>query len=257
VLAKLPSGTYFVCVNGPNGFNAFPDSGGWYRETWYGNVDSAEGAMPILLKEGDAKNDIRITVKREMRYRVLFWPSGPEGDITPTRYDVNIEGWSLGYSGEASGPYVIRGIPPGHYRLVSMAWWESQYLGEGDMTFDVVDSDVSLHLRLGGLGEIQGIVKSESGRVPSGLMLGVESREGAAQGKDVDAAGRFMFGRVLPGEYEFKLLKMPVGLVVRRVQCGSVKVTRNSPLRVGDRQKITDCKVLVGEEPAENTTKHR
>jgi hypothetical protein len=32
------------------------------------------------------------------------------------------------------------------------------------------------------------------------MMIGIESQEGAAQGRDLDAAGHFMFGRVLPAD---------------------------------------------------------
>lgn len=118
------------------------------------------------------------------------------------------------------------------------------------MRFDVTDEDVTLHLRVGGLGEIQGVEKADdaAGSVPAGVMIGIESQEGAAQGSDVNAAGRFLFGRVLPGGYEFKLLKKPAGLVLRSVRCGGADVTPDSPLRVGDRQKVTDCEVLIGRE---------
>lgn len=251
VLTKLPSGTYFVCVNGPNGFNAFPDAVGWYRETWYGNVRSAEEAIPVALKEGDERDDLRITVERERRYRVIVWPFGPEGNPKPERYDMHVEGRRHTYTQEANGPYVIPGIPPGHYRLISVAWSKEQYLGEGDVKFDVTDADVTLHLRVGGLGEIQGVVKSDEtpGKVPTGLMIGIESQEGAAQGSDVDTAGHFMFGRVLPGGYRFKLLEKPRGVVLRNVQCGGAQVTPDSPFRVGDTQKITDCEMWVGRDP--------
>jgi hypothetical protein len=251
VLTKLPSGTYFVCVNGPNGFNVFPGATGWYRETWYGNVRSAKEAIPVALKEGEERNDVRITVERERRYRVIAWPFGPEGSPKPERYDVTIEGRSHTYTQEANGSYVIPGIPAGHYRLIGIAWSTAQYLGEGDMRFDVTDADVTLHLPVGGVGEIQGVVKSDEtpSKVPTGLMIGIESQEGAAQGSDVDAAGHFMFGRVLPGVYRFKLLKKPAGVMLRSVRCGGAQVTPDSPFRVGDRQKITDCEMLVGRDP--------
>jgi len=79
----------------------------------------------------------------------------------------------------------------------------SEYQGEGDVTFNVTNADVTLHLLLGGLGEIKGLVKSDDpqAKVPSGVMIGIESHE-AAQGSDVDAAGHFTFGRVLPGGYD-------------------------------------------------------
>lgn len=204
--------------------------------------------MPVVLAEAEERNDIRITVQREQRYRVIIWPSGPEDQPKPERYAVSIEGRSHSSKGHAGGPYVIPGIPPGHYKLVGIAWAETEYLGEGDMNFDVTDEDVTLHLRVGGLGEIQGDVKQDdtAGSVPAGVMVGIESQEGAAQGSDVDAAGHFRFGRVLPVGYEFKFLKKPAGLVLRSVRCDGAEVTPDSPLRVGDRQKVTDCEVLIG-----------
>jgi hypothetical protein len=248
VLTKLESGTYFVCVNGPNGLNSFPDAGGWYRETWYGNVGSAKDAKVLMLKEGEEQNDIRIAVEREQRYRVNVWPSGPEDQANPDRYSVHIEGRSHSSRREPDGSYVIPGIPPGRYRLVSVAWLGSEYQGEGDITFDVTNADVTLHLVVGGLGEIQGAVKSDDpqAKIPSGVMIGIESHEGAAQGSDVDAAGHFTFGRVLPGSYEFKLLKNPAGVVLRSITCRGAVVTPDTPLRIGDREKVKDCEVFLG-----------
>ena len=108
---------------------------------------------------------------------------------------------------------MIPGIPPGRYKLVSLAWLGAEYQGQGDTTFDVISADVTLHLRVGGLAEIQGVVKSGDTQAKVPLMIGIESDEGAAQGSDVDAAGHFTFGRVLPGAYVFKLLK------IRRALC--------------------------------------
>ncbi len=93
-------------------------------------------------------------------------------------------------------------------------------------------------------------------RVPTGVMIGIESQEGAAQGIDVDTRGRFMFGRVLPGGYEFKLLKKPAGIVLRGVRCGGVEVTPDTPLRVGARQKITGCELVVGREDSKTSTEY-
>ena len=116
------------------------------------------------------------------------------------------------------------------------------------MRFDLADEDVTLHLRVGGLGEIQGVVKQDDapGSVPAGVMIGIESQEGAAQGSDVDAVGRFMFGRVLPCRYEFKLLKNPTGVVLRSITCRGAVVTPDTPLRIGDREKVRDCEAFLG-----------
>ena len=248
VFNKLESGTYFVCVNGPNGLNAFPNAGVWYRETWYGNVSSAEDAKALTLKEGEKQGDIRITVEPEQRYRVVVWPSGPEGQPNPDRYSLKLVGRSHPYSQEPDGSYVIPGIPPGHYRLVSVAWLGSEYQGEGDTTFEVTNGDVTLHLHVGGLGEIRGVVKSDDTQasIRAGVMVGIESHEGAAQGSDVDAAGHFTFGRVLPGSYEFKLLKNPPGVVLRSITCRGAVVTPDTPLLIGDREKVKDCEAILG-----------
>lgn len=248
VFTKLESGTYFVCVNGPNGLNAFPDAGGWYRETWYGNDGSAKDAKALILNEGEEQNDIHIKVEREQRYSVTVWPSGPESQPNPDRYSVRIEGRSHTSRREPDGSYLIPGIPPGRYTLVSVAWLASEYQGEGDTTFDVTSGDVTLHVHVGGLGEIQGIVKSDGTqpKIPAGVMVGIESHEGAAQGSDVDAAGHFAFGRVLPGSYEFKLLKNPAGVVLRSVTCRGTGVSPDTPLRIGDRDKVKDCEAVLG-----------
>jgi hypothetical protein len=66
----------------------------WYRETWYGNVGTAEDAKALMLKGGEEQNDIHITVEQEQRYRVIVWPSGPEDQPNPDRYSVSIEGRS-------------------------------------------------------------------------------------------------------------------------------------------------------------------
>jgi hypothetical protein len=248
VLTKLESGTYFVCVNGPNGYSDRSKAGPSYREAWYGNTHSAEEAIPLALTEGEEQNDIRIAVELEPRYRVIVWPSGPAGPRNPDRYQLSIEGRSHSYRHQPDGSYEIPSIPAGHYKLVSVAWAGTEYLGEGDISFDVTDADVTLHLPVGGLGEIQGVVKSDNapGKLPAGVMIGIQSHEGAAQGSDVDSAGHFTFGRVLPGGYEFKLLKNPVGILLRSVRCSGAEVTPDTPLRVSDSQKVKDCEALMG-----------
>jgi hypothetical protein len=107
---------------------------------------------------------------------------------------------------------------------------------------------VTVHLHLGGLGEIQGIVRPDDSqsKIPAGVMVGIKSHEGAAQGKDVETAGHFAFSRVLPGSYEFELLKNPAGIVLRSVTCRGAVVNSETPLRIGDREKVKDCEAVLG-----------
>ena len=123
---------------------------------------------------------------------------------------------------------------------------------ERNTTFDVTNRpDVVLRLTLGGLAEIQGVAKTDKTRtgIPEGVILWIQSQESGAQGDSrMDAAGKFAFGRVLPGEYRFSVLKNPEGIVLRSVRCGDAAVTPQVPLRVGDRQKIAGCEVILGYE---------
>jgi len=247
VLKKLSPGSYLVCVNGPHGYNAAADAGGWYRETWYRNASSENGADQIPLQEGEERRDIRIKVERERRYRVVVWPFGPEGEPQHDSYDIHLLGRSHLSSRQADGSYVIPDVPPGQYKLASTAWSGSRYIGAGDTAFDISHNDVTVHVRVGGLGSVSGIVKwlgTASGSLTD-VMIGIGSQEGAAQGRNLSADGHFTFASVLPGRYEFRLLKNPTDAILRTVRCGGTPVTEDSPLQIGDRQKIADCELLL------------
>lgn len=187
----------------------------------------------------------------EQDFRVIVWPEGPDDTAKPNRYSLKIQGQRLGYARLADGSYLISNVPPGHYTLESIAWSGSEYLGAGAATFDVTSVDVVVHLAVGGLGEIHGVATTDKTRtgIPEGVILWIEARDsGGGQGSHIDAAGNFAYGRVLPGGYEFSVLKNPEGIVLRSVQCGGGVVTPRAPLRVGDRQKIAGCAVVLGYE---------
>jgi hypothetical protein len=247
VLKGLPAATYLVCANGPAGYGASSKPGGWYRETWFGGTPSSDGAIPIALKEHDERSDVRIVVEREMRYKVVVWPSGPEGELLPDRYDVMIEHRSHTSMKQADGSYLIPDVPPGHYTLVSTAWLRVQAVGQGEEDFDVSNADVSLHVQLGGLAEIAGAIQWAGVPVePDGRALFmVESEEGAAQGVRIDGQGHFDISGVLPGKYRFKAFQVNPVAIPRSVQCAGKEVSNDSPLLVRDRDKVSDCKVTL------------
>ena len=243
VLKGLPADTYLVCANGPAGYGT---SKNWYRETWYGGTASSEGAIPIALKGHDERTGVRIAVEREPRYRIVVWPSGPEGEPPPDRYDVIIQHRNHTSMKQADGSYVIPDVPTGHYTLVSIAWSGVQYVGQGKEDFAVSDADVILHLHVGGLGEIGGTVLwDDAPRTPiERTLFRIESEE-AAQGVRVDALGHFHVSRVLPGKYRFKPLSAAPVAVLRSVQCGGKEVSDDRRLQIGDREKVLDCKVTL------------
>ena len=249
VLKQLPSGTYLVCVNGPNGYNAFPVKGIWYRETWYGDVQSPADAVPVSLREGDEKQNLKIKVVPERRYHLTVWPSGPVGVPQPNRYEVTIMGRSHQSSGQQDGSYVIPDIPSGQYTLVTTAWLDTKYVGQSDTLFDVIDTDVVLRVMVGGLGQISGVATFEkAAAIPLGLKIKITS-EGAAQAIELDTEGRFSFNRVLPGRYVFSLIPGRDGAMLTGARCGGLSVTADAPLIVGDRETVTGCELNIGIDP--------
>jgi 5-hydroxyisourate hydrolase-like protein (transthyretin family) len=247
VLKGLAQGSYFVVVNGPDGPNARRDAGGWYRETWYINSPSFQGALQIALKEGQQQSDIRVTVAREQRFQVVVWPSGPEGEPNPDQYSLELAGRNHSSMKQRDGSYVIPDVPPGHYKLFITAWSGVKYVGEGDAGFDISDDDVTVKVHVGGLGEIQGRVMQDGpGTLPAGVMVGVGSTAASQVAAAADD-GHFAIGRVLPGDYTFRLVKAP-GFMIRRVQCSGLEVTADKPLTIGDKQKVEDCEVRVSKQ---------
>ena len=246
-LRGLPAATYLVCANESASYNDGPTPRLPYRETWFGSAASRERALPITLKEGDERNHLRITVEPEMRHRIVVWPSGPLGATAPLRYEVTIEGRNFISMKQADGSYVIPDLPPGHYTLLTTAWAPVQYLGQSEKGIDVTDSDVTVHVRLDGLGEIAGTVNWADAHVEwSGRALFmIESEEGAIHEVRANARGHFDVSKVLPGKYLFIPLQVAPVAVPRSVQCREKEVSDDSPLQIGDRQKVLDCKVTL------------
>ncbi len=243
VFKGLPASAYFVCVNGPHGFNAFPSAGVWYRERWFRNAYSSEAAVPITVTEGEEHGGVLMTVEREKRFNVIVWPSGPDGTAKPDRYDVMLEHRNHSSTRQPDGSYLIPAIPAGHYTLVSTAWSGTQYVGQGESSFDVNDQDVNVHLQVGGLGQIEGQVKSAGAAVAASSMIRINSDE-AGQSVPIDAQGHFVFPRVLPARYKFKLFPSAPGVVLRSATCDGKEVTDQLLLQVGDRQKVS-CELTL------------
>ena len=246
-LRGLPAATYLVCANESAWYNDFSVPRLHYRETWYGGAGSREGAIPIVLKEGDERNNLRITVEPEMHHQVIVRPSGPLGATGPLRYEVTIERRNLSSIRQADGSYLLADLPPGHYTLLTTAWAPVQYLGKSEKGIDVTDSDVTVRVRMDGLGEIAGTANwtgahdESSGRT----LFMIESEEGAIHEVRANARGHFDVSKVLPGKYLFIPLQVAPVAVPRSVQCRGKEVSDDSPLQIGDRQKVLDCKVTL------------
>jgi hypothetical protein len=248
-IKKLSAGAYLVCASGPNGYGDPPYATHWYRQKWFDNADSSDAATPILLQEREVRTDVRITTSDEKRYRIIVWPLSPEGAAVPDRFDLLLANRNYASTRQADGSYIIFDIPPGHYTLIINSWSQVQYLGEGEQSFDVVDSDVTLRIHLGRLGEIAGVVQwlRPPKAIPNQALFMIESEEGAAQGVTVDKQGRFDITRVLPGKYLFKPFAVHPFAVPQSVICRGQNIGTGSPLVIRDRDEVLDCTVILAQ----------
>ncbi len=116
--------------------------------------------------------------------------------------------------------------------MVSTAWSGVTYVGQGEAEFTVIDSDVSIDVAVGGLGEIQVVIldKTRTDCATAPLVLGRTLAEGAAQGKQLSSDRSIRFDRVPPDHYTFSLLKSHDGADVESVGCGGGEVSVTAPL---------------------------
>jgi hypothetical protein len=158
-LSGLEPGSYYVCVNGPNGNQVPSRATGWgYRETYYSNATSLSDAQQVHVIAGDETKDIRISVAAEKRYTISVRVSGPGQDGVPSRYryQVQVEGRNHTGSTKDDQSFTIPDIPPGEYTVVATAWENNTYVGQGTVAVQVVEADVEVTVRVGPLGEPNG-----------------------------------------------------------------------------------------------------
>lgn len=246
VIRGLPPGIYRVCANEIAWYNVSHRPP--YREGWYRDSPSREGAIPIALKEGDERSGLRITVEPETRHQVVVRPSGPLGAKVPVRYEVTLERPHDMSIKQTYGNYSFPDLPPGRYSLTTTAWGPVQYLGKNEKVIDLTDSDITVHMRLGGPGEIAGTVKWTGASVEPAAkaLFTIESEDGVIQEVRVNARAHFVVSKVIPGNYLF--ISSPdasAAPVPRDVQCSGKKVSDRSPLQIGDSQKVLDYVVTL------------
>jgi hypothetical protein len=282
-LEHLPSGSYFLCVNGPNGFGApMPyrnppkpgsDIPGLYQEAWYGGTSSAKGAQEIALAPGQNRDDIHLIVQPASLHTVTVHVSGP-GDSQTESYFVTLfsKGSGFGPMPLVRGTYQFQNVPSGPYSIDAYALSgtanvstpgppqlspHSAYLGRIRQQFDVSDADVTLNIHLPRYATVAGIIHvSGATSVPKNLRTGIQPLDRQllfppdAWLKDqevFDNAGNFSQS-VTPGKYIFGV---PSGAVLEAAVCNGINVSEATPLVVGDGQQIKGCEVtLVSKNPA-------
>jgi hypothetical protein len=251
-LKGLPPGSYCVCrdytLTSPSG-SIMVGKPGEYQETWSGPSLSAE--RNLQLNAGQEVNDIRITVGPATHYNLVVWPTGPEGYPVPAYYQVELYGWTAAQK-QSDGSYLIPGVPTGLYALITTAWLEGNPWVEGqeETKVEVSNADLTMHVDVGGVGAIRGVVRWEGvpGMLNSSMRIGYEALEGHGGGSiQPDPDGSFSLKRVLPGRYLLRLDNKPPGAVWQSVQCNGADVTLFAPLLVDAGQQITTCEVVLKE----------
>jgi hypothetical protein len=289
-LEHLPSGSYLLCVNGPNGFGApvpyanqikpGADIIGLYQETWYGGAPSAQGARQITLAPGEERNDISINVRPESLHNVTVHVSGP-GASPAEHYRVTLfrGGSGLGPEAAAGGTYRFHNVPCGPYSIDTYAWSGPEnappsgpsqpgapavYLGRMREQFEVSDADVTLDLHVPSYATVQGIIHVSSAKtIPWNLrtsLIPLDPRILFPQDLwlrgqvTFDDAGNFS-ETVTPGKYFVGGVAVPHGAVLEGASCNGVKVSETAPLIVGDGQQIKGCEVtLTSKDPVAPST---
>jgi hypothetical protein len=252
-LKGLPPGVYCACENyrvTDSTIKIVVRTWGTYRETWSGKGLSAKGKLQI--EEGQEQDDLRITIMPAKKYSVRVWPTGPEGIPAEAYYIPQLEHLAAGQR-QADGSYLISGVVPGHYSLTTSAWTDADpwFLGQGETDFDVSNKDVTLHVTVGGMGTVQGVVRyEEQGQaIPAGTMIGIRALEGHGGGrKDIDLDGKFLFSRIPEGRYIFTLDHLPTETVWQSVKCNGIDVNSTNPLRVGAGDTVTGCELILESE---------
>lgn len=159
---------------------------------------------------------------------------------------------------DGSGSYVLRGLPPGSYRV--QATWEADDIissvGADGLVLGRSDADFTLSVsyQLASIGgELAGYRLSALGRRASaaGAAASVElyQRGRLIAAAPVDAAGKFLFGNLLPGKYALRVPRPEGGYKELSVSVKAGEALTLSPL--GDLLKT--AKVYVYPNPARRT----
>ncbi|MGI4830863.1 MAG: hypothetical protein ACRYFU_22140 [Janthinobacterium lividum] len=163
----------------------YADASVAYQETWNGSAATIEGAIPLLLHQGQQLTGLQITAKRERLFHITVRPSGPREGSVMDRYDVLLPNRNHSSTRMKDGSYMIPDLPAGHHTVVSTAWSGTTYVGQGQAEFDVIDADVAVDVPVEGLGAIGGVLTEEAGttRPIAEVTIGITSQERRHRGE--------------------------------------------------------------------------
>ncbi|HWE51167.1 MAG TPA: carboxypeptidase-like regulatory domain-containing protein [Bryobacteraceae bacterium] len=231
----LPPGKFYVKTTAESMrmFSVFDES--VYGTTWYPQAGRKEQADAVEIKPGQEALaiDIRLVPKRSLKISGVVTGLKDNTAGASILLFSNPEGFSLTSAAEAQpdGTFTIRGLTPGHYRLMAKQTLAGKTLQSEVADFQLGSSDetgVSLALipgqTLSGNLEIEG---DAAKTLTEKLTIRVEAYSphegGRPTGSDVGQDGSFQIAEVFPEKFRVKVAGLPENAYIKKVRAGGVE----------------------------------
>jgi len=224
------------------------DEGSAYGETYYPATANKSQASTVTVTAGREATGIDIRLIRKRVFTISGMVTGmPASAVSPMIWFSQSDGSDQfngmsGFGAFPDGKFVLRGLSPGHYRVmartddvVASPALQSEFV---DVTLENSDAtNVSLTLAKG--ESLSGVLKTEGAKAneaPPGtptvrLDPYPEGRTGRPKGGDVTPDGAFRFEDVFPGEYRVNVVPLPENAYLKSVNLDGAEVA-NATLRL-------------------------
>jgi hypothetical protein len=228
VIGYLPAGRYYLRTTHGIQIVAPPQKEGHeeaYVATYFPSAIDPSAAAPIDIAAGMEVRGIELRLRKSR----VFTVRGKVGTV-PAGIQLAPRGYATVRQTSAStdGSFEFKNVPPGAYRLATMASFEAPALGPAYVV--VTDSNVDGIALIKNAGvRVTGTVKmSDSTTRPSGARISLARSEGAAD-FDVDREdGTFGMINQEPDKYRIWVRGLPVGFYVKAVKAGDLNVTHKT-----------------------------
>jgi hypothetical protein len=211
------------------------DVGSTYGETYYPATGTKSQATAVTVTPGHEVTGIDIRLIRKRIFTISGMVTGmPASAVSPMIWIFSRNDGSDRFNAESGfgafpdGKFVIRGLSPGHYRVMARTdevltspALQSEFV---DVTLENSDAtNVSLTLARG--DSLSGVLEMEGAKAkdaPPGTPIVrldpyPEGRTGRPKGGEVTPDGAFRFEDVFPGEYHVNVVPLPENAYLKSV----------------------------------------
>lgn len=268
-------GTYFVRAGGSaNNTGTVMKEDMWrYHTAYYPGLPKLEEAQSIKVEAGSEVSAINLQVSSVSRnaYKIIGNVSGASipSQINLLAGDEIIEDVRVVRDRDWLKTFTISGVSPGQYTIVARSLGEISYSPGptgistpqpihgmvGFATVNVEDTDASVNIQMGEIGELHGKIALDSSVKTNfdgvNLDFDPESGIGALMRRDAPnmivgtAPNRaFTINYIMPGSYFFTVDDGQTNDFVKEVECGGRDYTLH-PIEIEVGTKLEDCRVTV------------